>query len=44
MNRDQGSGAESLLDQKLNETGVSTYQLNGYEQIFGSKLEVARPA
>jgi molybdate-binding protein len=42
VNRDQGSGAESLLDQKFNETSISTYQLNGYERIVGSHLEVAR--
>ena len=42
VNRGQGSRAESLQDQKLNETAVSTFQLNGYERIVGSNLEVAR--
>jgi molybdate-binding protein len=42
VNWEQGSGAESLLDQKLTEAGISTHQLNGYERIVGSRLEVAR--
>jgi molybdate-binding protein len=43
VNREQGSGARSLLDQKLNEAGISAHQLiNGYERIVGSHLGVAR--
>ena len=43
VNREQGSGARSLLDQKLSEAGMSAHQLiNGYERIVGSHLEIAR--
>jgi molybdate-binding protein/DNA-binding XRE family transcriptional regulator len=42
VNREQGSGARSLLDQTLSEAGMSAHQLNGYERIVGSHLEVAR--
>jgi molybdate-binding protein/DNA-binding XRE family transcriptional regulator len=42
VNREQGSGARGLLDQKLSEAGISAHQLNGYERIVGSHLEVAR--
>ena len=42
VNRDQGPGAESSLDQRISEAGLSTHQLNGYERIVGSHLEVAR--
>ena len=42
VNREQGAGAKSLLDQKLSEAGMSPHQLTGYERIVGSHLEVAR--
>jgi molybdate-binding protein/DNA-binding XRE family transcriptional regulator len=42
VNREQGSGARGLLDQKLGEAGMSAHQLNGYERIVGSHLEVAK--
>ena len=43
VNREQGSGARSLLDQKLSEAGMSAHQLiNGYERIVSSHLEIAR--
>jgi molybdate-binding protein/DNA-binding XRE family transcriptional regulator len=43
VNREEGSGARSLLDQKLSEAGMSAHQLiNGYERIVGSHLEIAR--
>lgn len=42
VNREQGSGARSLLDQKLSEAGIPAHQLSGYERIVASHLEVAR--
>lgn len=42
VNRERGAGARSLLDQKLSEAGISAHQLNGYERLAGSHLEVAR--
>jgi len=42
VNREQGSGARCLLDQKLSEAGILAHQLNGYERLVGSHLEVAR--
>jgi len=42
VNREQGAGARSLLDQKLSEAGILGHQLNGYERMVGSHLEVAR--
>ncbi|MEO6543403.1 MAG: substrate-binding domain-containing protein, partial [Nitrospiraceae bacterium] len=42
VNREQGAGARSLLDQKLSEAGILAQQLNGYERLVSSHLEVAR--
>lgn len=42
VNREQGSGARGLLDQKLVDLGLQGHQLNGYDRVVRSHLEVAR--
>ncbi len=41
VNREQGSGARGLLDQKLVDLGLQGHQLNGYDRLVRSHLEVA---
>lgn len=42
VNRETGAGARLLLDQRLAATGLSGRQVNGYQRVAGSHLEVAR--
>jgi molybdate-binding protein len=42
VNREEGSGARLLLDQRLRASGVNPTTLPGYDRIAGSHLEVAR--
>jgi len=41
-NRETGAGARLLLDQKLAVAGLTGRQVNGYQRVAGSHLEVAR--
>lgn len=41
-NRETGAGARLLLDQKLAAAGLTGRQVNGYQRVAGSHLEVAR--
>jgi molybdate-binding protein len=41
-NREAGAGARLLLDQKLAAAGLTGRQVNGYQRVAGSHLEVAR--
>lgn len=41
-NRETGAGARLLLDQKLTAAGLTGRQVNGYQRVAGSHLEVAR--
>lgn len=42
VNREEGSGARLLLDQRLRASGVESTQVQGYDRIVFSHLEVAR--
>ncbi len=42
MNREEGSGARLLLDQKLGVTGIDPALVNGYRHVARSHFEVAR--
>lgn len=42
VNREQGSGARLLLDQRLRASGVEPTQLRGYDHIVPSHFEIAR--
>ncbi|MSQ77733.1 MAG: helix-turn-helix domain-containing protein [Nitrospiraceae bacterium] len=42
VNRETGAGARLLLDQKLTAAGLIGRQVNGYQRVAGSHLEVAR--
>ena len=42
INREEGSGARLLLDQRLRATGVEHTQLRGYDTVVHSHFEVAR--
>jgi putative molybdopterin biosynthesis protein len=42
VNREEGSGARLLLDQRLRTSGVEQAQVRGYERIVSSHFEVAR--
>lgn len=42
INREPGSGARLLLDQRLAAAGVRPDQIRGYSRLAGSHLEVAR--
>ena len=41
-NRETGAGARLLLDQRLADAGLTGRQVNGYQRVAGSHLEVAR--
>jgi molybdate-binding protein len=41
-NRETGAGARLLLDQKLAAAGLTGRQVDGYQRVAGSHLEVAR--
>jgi molybdate-binding protein/DNA-binding XRE family transcriptional regulator len=42
VNREEGSGARLLLDQRLRAAGVESTQVHGYDRIVFSHFEVAR--
>ena len=42
INREEGSGARLLLDQRLRVSGVGPTQVQGYDRIVSSHFEVAR--
>jgi len=42
INREEGSGARLLLDQRLRVSGVEPTQVQGYDRIVSSHFEVAR--
>ncbi len=42
INREEGSGARLLLDQRLRASGVESTQVQGYDRIVSSHFEVAR--
>ncbi len=42
VNREEGSGARLLLDQRLRASGVEPTQVRGYDRIVSSHFEVAR--
>lgn len=42
INREEGSGARLLLDQRLRASGVEPTQVQGYDRIVSSHFEVAR--
>lgn len=42
INREKGSGARLLLDQRLRAAGVAPKQVRGYDRIVSSHFEVAR--
>ena len=42
INREEGSGARMLLDQRLHVSGVDPAQVRGYDRIVSSHFEVAR--
>jgi molybdate-binding protein/DNA-binding XRE family transcriptional regulator len=42
INREQGSGARLLLDQRLRASGVDPTQVGGYDRVVPSHFEVAR--
>jgi putative molybdopterin biosynthesis protein len=42
VNREEGSGARLLLDQRLRAAGLDSAQIRGYETVVRSHLEVAR--
>jgi molybdate-binding protein len=42
VNREEGSGARLLLDQRLRASGVESTHLQGYDRIVSSHFEVAR--
>ncbi len=42
VNREDGSGARLLLDQRLRASGVEPAQVTGYDRIVSSHFEVAR--
>ncbi len=42
VNREEGSGARLLLDQRLRATGIAPAQVRGYDRIVSSHFEVAR--
>jgi putative molybdopterin biosynthesis protein len=42
VNREEGSGARLLLDQRLRASGVEPTQVQGYDRIVSSHFEVAR--
>jgi putative molybdopterin biosynthesis protein len=42
VNREEGSGARVLLDQRLKSSGVVPTQVQGYDRIVSTHFEVAR--
>lgn len=42
VNREEGSGARLLLDQRLRASGLEPTQIQGYDRIVSSHVEVAR--
>ncbi|WP_413936059.1 substrate-binding domain-containing protein [Nitrospira sp. BLG_1] len=42
VNREEGSGARLLLDQRLRTSGIEPQQVRGYDRIVSSHVEVAR--
>jgi molybdate-binding protein/DNA-binding XRE family transcriptional regulator len=42
INREEGSGARLLLDQRLRASGVEPTQVQGYDRVVSSHIEVAR--
>lgn len=42
VNREEGSGARLLLDQRLRAVGIGSAQVRGYDRIVSSHFEVAR--
>ena len=42
INREEGSGARLLLDQRLRGAGIDRTQIHGYENVVPSHFEVAR--
>lgn len=42
INREEGSGARLLLDQRLRASGVESTQVRGYDRIASTHFEVAR--
>lgn len=42
VNREQGSGARLLLDQRLRAAGITPALVHGYDHLVGSHFEVAR--
>ncbi|MBH0180001.1 MAG: substrate-binding domain-containing protein [Nitrospira sp.] len=42
MNREEGSGARLLLDQRLHAAQVQPKQVHGYDRIVSSHFDVAR--
>lgn len=42
INREEGSGARLLLDQRLHAAGVQPEQIQGYDRIVSSHFDVAR--
>ena len=42
MNREEGSGARLLLDQQLRATGIQATQVQGYDRIASTHVDVAR--
>jgi molybdate-binding protein len=42
VNREEGSGARLLLDQRLSASGIETIHVRGYDQVVSSHVEVAR--
>ena len=41
VNREPGSGVRVLVDEKLRQAGISTQEVNGYQQVVNSHLEAA---
>ena len=41
VNREPGSGVRVLVDEKLRQAGISTQEVNGYQDIVSSHLEAA---
>jgi len=42
INREEGSGARLLLDQRLRASGIDPAQVHGYDRIVSSHFEIAR--
>ena len=42
VNRERGSGARLLLDQRLRASGIAPAQVQGYDRVVSSHFEVAR--